>query len=144
MSKASKIFIPLYLLFFVVSFFYVKSVLKHEDISEKDKTKPVIIKEYAVTDYLKVIGPSFVKAYKVERKNTQSVMNMMENIRNNQGFVFEKIEYTHGTEIDSVFQTSAPEGYRWKIFLNGTDITNNIKNILLTNNSTYELKIVPK
>jgi hypothetical protein len=46
------------------------------------------------------------------------------------------------TEIDNVYGIAPPEGYKWKIFFNDNDITQEFQNVYLTDEAVYYIKLV--
>lgn len=143
-SKLTKLFIAFYILIFILGFFYVRSVLKEEALIEKGTDKIVTENSYKVNVSLKFTLNSTIEIFSIQLNNTDTVSNLLEELRGHQNLLFEKTEYAYGTEIDSVKNISAPEGYRWTIFYNNEDITNRIGSTHLTKNAVYELRITKK
>jgi hypothetical protein len=141
MPRKTIIFSLIYMIFLVFAFFYVKSVLKTESLFPKDNTKPKVEKTWSVTPSLTVYTASGVFTFSSTVKNTDLIMSFLEDLRNDRKLIFEKIDYTHGAEIDSVFGVKAPEGYRWSIILNGLDITNVMSTTRVLDGAVYELKL---
>ncbi|MBU0534876.1 MAG: hypothetical protein ABIJ82_00135 [Patescibacteria group bacterium] len=133
-----------YLSFIVVSFFYVKSILKTENLFPKDNVKPKIEKTWTISASLIVNTGSKTFNYKTDVKNTDSIMSFLEDLRNNKGLVFEKVDYTHGVEIDSLFNTKASDGYKWAVFQNGNDLTDALSSTRILDGAVYEIRLVKK
>jgi hypothetical protein len=144
MPRKTIIFSLLYVVFLVFAFFYVKSVLKTESLFPKDNTKPKVEKTWEVTPSLVVYTSSEKLMLESQVKNTDSIMSFLEDLRNDGKLIFEKIDYTHGAEIDSVFGSKAPEGYKWSIYLNSENLTNVMSSTRVLNGAVYELKIASK
>lgn len=141
MPRKTIILSLIYVIFVVFTIFYVKSILKTESLFPKDNTKPKVEKTWIVSATLIVnTGPKTL-SYKTEVKNTDTIMSFMEDLRNNNGLIFEKVDYAHGAEIDTVFNTKAPNGYRWSVFQNGTDVTNALSSTRLIDGAVYEIKL---
>lgn len=144
MPRKTIIFSLIYVVFVFLAFFYVKSILKTESLFPKDNTKPKIEKTWAVNASLIINTGSKTFNYKTEVKNTYTVMNFLEQLRNSASLVFEKVDYAHGVEIDSVFSAKAPEGYRWSVFQNSIDVTNIISTTRVLDGAIYEIKLTKK
>jgi heme/copper-type cytochrome/quinol oxidase subunit 2 len=144
MPRKTIVFSIFYLVFLVFAFFYVKSVLKTESLFPKDNAKPKVEKTWIVTPSLVVYTSLETLTLKSQVKNTESILNFLEYLRNDNKLIFEKIDYTHGTEIDSVFNVKAPVGYMWSVFLNGSNLTNIMSSRRVLDGAVYELKLVKK
>lgn len=142
MPRKTLIISTLYICFLILSFLYVKSVLKTQKLYQKDNSKPKIEKTWNVSASLIVYTESRTRNFKSEVKNTDSIMSFLEDIRNNQGLVFEKLSFTHGVEIDTLFNEKAPADYRWSVFMNGVDVTNYLTKDRVTDGAVYEIKLV--
>ncbi len=128
----------------VAGFFYVRSVVGENtaNVEKKENTSAgVEVKPAKIV--LKVYYNGSVKEYKAYMQNVDTVLDLLEELRSNQGFWYEKIAYTYGTELDEINHVEAPQGYKWKIFLDGTDITYSIGEKNLTEDEVFELKLVP-
>ncbi len=141
MKKSKKIFIPAYIAILLLSFLYIKSVLKETPIEEKEDKKEVQ-QPYSVTVTLKVNNGTSISTYTAQLKNTNSVRSLLEEVRDHNNFSFEITEYFHKIEIDTVNKIKTPEGHKWIVFNNGVDITNEIGNTYLEKNGIYELNLV--
>lgn len=144
MPKKTLIFSLIYVLCVVFALFYVKSILKTESLFPKDNAKPKVEKTWRVSATLTVYTGTNTFNYQADVKNTDSIMSFLEHLRNSHGLIFEKIDYTHGVEIDSLFSTKAPGGYRWSVFQNGNDVTNAISTTRIVDGAAYEIKLVSK
>jgi len=143
-SKLTKLFIPFYIFLFILGFFYVKGVLKEEALIKKGIEKKVTDNSFNVNVFLKLTLNSATQTFSAQLENTDSVSNLLNELRGHQNLLFEKTDYAHGTEIDSVKNISAPEGYRWAVFFNNEDITNKISSTYLTKDAIYELRVTKK
>jgi len=138
-SKVKNILIAAYILFMIFGAFYINSISKFTSIGQvnDNKTQPVKSKPAKVT---LIVNNS--KTYTKTLENTDSVSYFLEQLRQDKTFSYEKISYTYGTEIDNVDGQVAPEGYKWKVYQDGKDITFNISDTQLTDQTTYELNLV--
>lgn len=144
MPRKTVILSLIYTVLVICAFFYVKSILKTESLFPKDNTKPKVEKTWIVSANLIVSTGSKTLSYKTEVKNTDTIMSFMEDLRNNKGLIFEKIDYAHGTEIDTLFNIKAPDGYKWSVFLNSADMTNNLSTTRILDGAVYEIKVAAK
>lgn len=126
----------------VVFIVFVKSALdtkevKRETWSDNEnafEVKPVVV-------YLKLPNGT---QYRVRLENKDSVTNLLEYLRNNNNFWYEKTAYTYGTELENINGQKAKDGFRWAVFYNGVDITFKIESLKLENGAVYEIKQMPR
>lgn len=142
MSKTSKILAGLYILFCVFSFFYVRNVLKSENVRQKREEDVDIEEVYKIDITLNYYDGSSQKQLSEVMKNTDDIMNFLNELRQRKKIVFEKIEYTYGTEIESVNGVLPKEGYKWAIIEDGKDITLDIENIKVPKDGNLDLRII--
>ena len=144
MPRKTVIFSLIYVLFVVWAFFFVRSILRTEPLFTKDNTKPKIAKIWTVSATVMVNTGTNTISYKGSAKNTDTVMSFLEDLRHAQGLIFEKRDFSHGVEIDTLFGSKAPDGYRWAMSLNGTDITNALPSTEIVDKAVYEINLVKK
>ena len=137
MEKAKKYFPYVYIIFLVFSFFYVRSVMKEGDLRDYDETVDKAIKEVAV-DVILVVGN---ESYSVKLESRDTVLDLLEDLRGDDKFHYEKTDYTYGTELDSVNGVKPSPGYKWKVFRGNEDITHTIGDIYLTDDTTYTIRL---
>lgn len=130
-----------YVIIMVLGFFYVKNVLATVEIldykkekSDSFEVKPVIVK----------LNFNDQKTFRLKMQNTDSIGDFLDKIRDEELFFFERIKYTYGTELDYIDKQKTPVGFVWKIFLNGKDITFDIDKTNLTDDVTYDLRLIKK
>lgn len=140
MQKIKKILIPLYILFLIGSFFYVRSVVKEKSVDVDQKEEEKVVEVKPVTVFLKYDGIT----QKMKMKNVETVLDLLETLRDDGKIIFEKTLYTYGIELDHFNRVVAPEGYHWRVFYKDQDITDSMGNVNLEDNSTYEVKLVEK
>ena len=142
-QEIQRIYYFLFLLLIFIIVLFVRSAIKSEDVdvgTRKEK-KGFVVKPVKVK--LNIIkSESTIFEYSVELQNDDTVIDLLEYLRNHNGFTYEKIAYIYGTEIDNVNNFRAPEGFKWRILNNGTDITFEIGNTNLKDKSVYEIKLV--
>ncbi len=134
-----------YLILLVTAFFYVKSVLDIDSFKATEKQAPKqAVKVEDVTVNLITDLPEGVKEYKATMKNTNSVKDLLDALRDKQGLLYESDLYTYGTEIVTVFDKEADLGKKWAVLVDNKDITANISNTYLTDKARYELQQLAK
>jgi len=128
-----------YILFLVFGFVYVRKVITSTSIKtyEKDNDKKESVKPAKA--YLIFQGKD---TFNARLQNIDTVGDFLNKLRDNDQLFFERTRYTYGTEISDVNHVKTPEGFEWKVFSNGTDITYAVDDIKLVDESTYELKLV--
>lgn len=144
MPKRTIILVLLYLGFVFLAFLYIRDTLNHEALTPKDNTKRVIEKVYDVNVTLNLQTASFKQIYTLKLKSDDSVLHFLEELRSHNGLIYEKKDFAHGTEIESVFNSLPPVGFKWAVLKDGVDITNKIGDILLVDKATYTLTQVLK
>ncbi len=80
--------------------------------------------------------------YKLKMKNTDTVLDLLEEVRDKNDFTFERTAYTYGNEIEQVNKKVPLEGEEWAVFKNEEDITKEIGDIYLENDQVYEVKTI--
>lgn len=141
MKKTTKIFIPVYIAILILSFLYIKSVLRESPLDKKE-TKQEVQQPYTVNVSLRVNNGLNVSTYNTQLKNIDTVKDLFEEIRDHNNFSYEITEYFHKNEIDTVNKIKTPLGYKWIVEVDGEDITNEIGNVYLKKDGIYELKLV--
>ncbi|MBU0650181.1 hypothetical protein KJ605_01190 [Patescibacteria group bacterium] len=142
---SAKLFKAGYLLFLVLGFFYVRGVLDTDSfkVSERGSDKPVEkVRELSIK--LAVITESGQKDYQTTLKNTDSVKDLLEKLRQDQALMYEVDLYTYGLEIYSVLGKTAEQDKKWAILLEGQDITNKINEERLMEDGMYVLKQITR
>jgi len=147
MSKSKKILIISYILILGISFFYVRSVLKKDNIEVYEEEDKSVEKKRSIKVTLKYFdgleNPS-VSEFEANLDDTETVEDFLRKLRRSKKIVYEITRYTYGTEIDSVNGVKPKENYKWAVIFNGNDITSNIEKIKLVKKGVYELKMIPK
>ncbi|MDC0449243.1 hypothetical protein OAL67_01410 [bacterium] len=143
-----KFIVPIYIIFLLLVFFYVKSVLnqeeidigqKEEDHSEVQEVKPVVV-------YLEIGDPA-IRTYRSRLKNVNSVLDFFEYLRENEGFSYEITAHRTNIIIDHVnYIRPMTEYHRWAIFdaSKPFEITNVFENTALEDGKTYVLKQITR
>ncbi len=140
MQKLNKLLVPLYILFLIFSFFYVKSVLKGVPVSTADKKEEENVGIKNITVTLTVMSPSYTKTYTQQSKNVDSASDLLLKIKeNNQDFTFDRTAYSYGSEFDHVNNLEATETMKWKMLDGETDITLKMDSMYLVDGKNYIL-----
>lgn len=130
-----------YLIVLCTILLYVKSVLDVDSFKAKIKEaeKPSVeVKSAAIT--LKVELPEGVKKFAAVRKNTDSVLDFLSELRDKQELFYEIDLYVYGIEVVNVNNIEASSSNRWAVYLEDKDITNKLGDIYLEDGKTYILK----
>ena len=144
MSKKAKILSLLYILFVFLSFFYIKSVLKTENVRTKVPLDKNVEDVYKINVTLNFNNENNTYYLTEEMSNVDTIIKLLEQLRKHGKLIYEKTDYTYGIEIDSVNNKTLSNGYKWAVIKDGKDITNDIANTKISKNSTLELKPIQK
>ena len=114
--KTKKIVYILSIIFVVFSYFFVRHSLDSEDIKVIDTSNQ---EEDDVPEVSPAIAHLLVTDgvhnwnYRARMKNTNSVADFMEELRDAEGFSYELTAYTYGTDISKVNGITATEDKKW-------------------------------
>lgn len=144
LKEVKKYLIGIYIILMVGGIFYVNNVLEHTEIDELDKDKEEVDKVHPVKVYLNLDDGTKTETYEVKLSTRESVNDLLENLRDNNKIFFEKTRYIYGDEIEDVNKKDISENYHWKVFFNDTDITYQMNDVRLVDNTTYHLRLVKK
>ena len=142
MAKFKPVFITLGMYAFAALFIAysinqktVNVAIKEErDVDEKLETHPV--KTYLI------INNGFTETeYYARLEDSDSLSYLFDYHRENSELTYEKTRYIYGAAIDSINGYKALDGYVWKVYNDGEDITFNIDGVDLENNHVYLLKL---
>ena len=130
-----------YVIFLIIGYVYIKNVLKQSLVPIQDtlreEKKSIDVKEAIVT--LKVDNGSTLITYRATLKNTDSIYDMLERLRNKDTFTYEKVAYVYGTELDFINGEKAPQNYKWKLYDANKDVTFTASDINLIDGNIYNL-----
>ncbi|HPD74370.1 MAG TPA: hypothetical protein PLX95_03795 [bacterium] len=144
MNKTKIIMIISYIFLSTLLVFYVKSILKRDDLKIYEKKKIEVEESYSVDVTLKLINGKIINEFTKTLKNTDSVEELMKKIRSSGDISYEIVKYTYGVDIVSVNGNVSKDGFKWAIIKDNEDITLNIDKVNLEKGKTYELKIIEK
>jgi hypothetical protein len=131
-----------YLILLATTVIYIKSVLDVDSFkaSEKVVEKPAEKIRVVTVNLLLVERGQTTKSYTAKLRNIDTVEDFLKEVRDKQGFYYEKELYTYGTEILTVFDQIPEKGEKWAVLLNDKDITNRVSDEYLIDDSTYVIK----
>lgn len=140
--KLKNILAILYILLIVVGFFYVRQTLKtgSQDIDSKQEEKDSI-KTFFTTATLNINNGTTTVSHQAKLLNTNSVLDLLDALRNEKKLTYETTMYIYGTEISEVNGVPATDGYKWKVYFNNKDITLDINKTYITEKAKYDLKL---
>ena len=142
MSKFKKISIVLYFVFVIFFYFFVKDALKDGNIDVSDVAVPEKVEEIKpAVVYLTVDDGMSRKEYRARMKNIDSYVDLLDEMRQNQDFLFEIVDYSYGPKIELVYNIETPQGYEWHAYYGDENITTNIGTTNLTDEGNYSLKL---
>jgi hypothetical protein len=143
MKKLTNLVYPVYIILLLMGFLFVKQTLSEGDIKvEKKGEKKISIEVKPAVVYMQVQSPYYNQKYRMRLKNTDSVNDFLEELRDKESLYFEKIMYTYGPEIIDVANFKTPDGYRWAVFQGEKDISYDVNDIYLIDETIYYLKLI--
>lgn len=145
-SKFKRYFPIFYIVFLIISVFYVRYALNKKLVDVKTATKEEKkepAKEIKVS--LEIFNENkFVVSYpKIKMTNQDAINDLLDNLYGDHNFRYEKTEYTYGTEYDAILGVMAKEGYRWILFDGSLDITND-PSVPLKKDGAYKFVLTKK
>ncbi len=141
--KSKYVWMTVYVLSVGLTFWYVRSVLKTGtiDVSAQQEEKKVAdVKSVKVS--LAVEMPKSTISYDAKLKNTDTVLDLLNTLRDTTNFTYQKTAYIDRVELDFINGIYPQGGYKWKIFFNGEDITQKFQDMYLQNKDLYTIKLV--
>ena len=140
MQKLNKLLVPLYVLFLILSFFYVKSILKGVPVSTVDTLEEENPEVKSIAVSLTVKAPTYTKTYTQQSKSADSTSDLLLKIKeNNPDFTFDRTAYSYGSEVDHVNNIKSTETMKWKMLDGNTDITLKMDDTTLVDGKNYVL-----
>jgi hypothetical protein len=132
----------IYALFVVTIFWYVNGILKNDvvDVMQQQTAKKIAeIKPVKIT--LNVELPQTTLSYNTTMNNSDSVLDLLNNIRKTTTFEYQKTSYVDRNEIDYINGIYPQGSYKWKIFSGPQDITQVFQDTYLKDNGIYTIKL---
>jgi len=131
-----------YILLMVFSFFYVRKVLSEGDLKVTTREKSRGFDEKPAKVTLIIAGPGIGVKYTVDMKNTDTVMDLLDKVSEEQGLEYDMTSYVNRTEFEHINGIKAPEGYVWKLLQGDSDLTEYIQNTKLRDENIYRIILV--
>lgn len=130
-----------YLILLVTSFFYVRSVLDADSFKavEKQSVKPAE-KVVGIDVKLSVYENNKTAVYESKMKSSDSVQDLLAELRKSRGLLYEVDIYTYGSEIVSVFDKEPDAGKKWAVLLGDNNLTSRMSDEYLVDDAEYILK----
>ncbi len=131
------------LVFALSGFFFVKSVFNEGsevdvDIKRSEKDVPEI-KPAKVT----LAVPATNSEYEITLDNQSSVLDLLEQLRSQQGFTFEKVAYISGTELKTVNNLPVNDAVVWVVRVHddtgASKVINKIEDYKLVDGAKYSV-----
>lgn len=82
--------------------------------------------------------------YYARLDDSYSFMGLLDYHKKKSGLTFSKTLYSFGTSLDDINGHTAPNGYGWRVYNNGEDITHNLSGLKLENEHVYLIKLEPQ
>lgn len=140
MEKLRKILVPAYIVFLVLSFLYVRSVLKGVPVSVQDNSDEKSLESKPVIVSLTVRGVGQGSSYSQKLTTNDSVSDLLLSIKEEVGgFTFDRISYSYGSEFDHVNNIKNTGDMKWKVYDGAEDITLSMDEIKLEDGKNYTL-----
>ena len=149
-EKLRKIAFPAYLIFLILSFLYISSILQEGSIplskkgAEEKATEVHPAKVTLIVYETKTLTSQDVgKTYEARLTTQDTISDFLDKLRSNKQFFFEKTLYIDHIELTDVDHEKTPDGYMWRLFNDKwQDITDNFEQIYLKDTTTSYLKLV--
>jgi|GEM_PF-3277633 len=140
MHKLRKVLVTGYVIFLILSFFYVRSVLEGVPVSVEDTSNTKNIEYKPVKVSLTVKGPSINKTYSHKLNSNDSISDLLLVVKEeNTDFTFDKISYSYGSELEHVNNIKNTLDMKWKIYDGTEDVTLQIDSTKLKDGKNYTL-----
>lgn len=146
--------IILYVAILIGGYYFVDQALKDDSFSiqkeEKEKAKQ---EEKPIRVTLSVVNGRTNKTFQERMNNTQSVLDLIDALRQKGELKYEMRAYTYGTEIYTINGLASNDEYKWKVFMKSSqkDVSDQIDNLNLaeedilmlnkTINKEYEISL---
>ncbi|HSX39081.1 MAG TPA: hypothetical protein VLI92_00625 [Candidatus Saccharimonadales bacterium] len=129
-----------YLVFLVAGILYVHSVISSGKVQVSTQSTPKKVPKVRFIDVSLQIenGPT----YRIKLTNFDTVLDLLDEARQHNGFRYELVEYTDGTQIDSINGISSTAARKWRVFVGEKDVTSNMGDVVLENDKTYTIRSV--
>jgi hypothetical protein len=142
-----KVVVPIYIIILLLGFFYVKSVLKKDQIVVKEKeTEETSFEVKPAVAYLEVDYIHRTDSYRVRMENKDTVIDFLNYLRENEGFSYEITSNIYGTEFDHINGVEPGPGQKWQLVRKAgeewEDITVNAGKERLEDETEYKFRLI--
>jgi hypothetical protein len=134
-----KVIAGTYIIFCTAIFLFAKNSLKQDGV--KIIEKPEKKKEVSVHPAKVWLNINNQYTYTTRLQTSDSVEDLLENLRNKDNFSYKVTAYNYGTEITEINGIKSTENTKWKIYKEEEDITYKISKTPLTDETTYLLTL---
>ncbi len=147
-QQQRKLLAYLYAFFFVLAIFFVRYALNQDlvDLDAKDDPLENLVLTRLVDVTLNLypdpIQEESVDSFKLKMSNHDSVLDFLSRLRSKGFLLYEIVAYTDHLEIVHVNHIYPQFGESWRLFFNGEDITNRLKDIHLNQSDVFDLKLI--
>ncbi len=126
-----------FLLVFIFIFSYRALNTEFVKVVEKEGSPKVEKEQEAkVTAYIENN-----KTYEVKLTESNTILDLLEELKKEEDLMFEKILYSYGIDIEHLNYVYPEEDETWAVFANGEDVTYELRDTYLEDHATYEFKI---
>jgi len=146
MNKFKSYFPFIYAVILIVSFFYIKSVLKQDtlEVNQVENVKKEQKEVKPVSVNLSVVSARQNMSYSLRKEDDETFDDFIEDLVDDGKLTYEKTEYTYGTVYDDINGEKAPEGYEWRLYKGDEEITYNTSGVKLEDDATYKFILSEK
>jgi hypothetical protein len=124
---------------------FVNASLKEKEVKVVDKQPAPKVKEIhpAKITLNIVVDDHTITTYTARLETKDTIGELLEYLRKNDNFTYEKVAYVHGTEIDDINGIKASENQIWTIRMatSGEDITFKKENVFLEDKQIYTITL---
>ena len=144
MRKKKLILIISYILLSTLLVFYIRSILKRDDLKIYIEKEIKLEKTVRVNVTLKINIRGTISEYSHNFENIDTVEELLLKVRGSGEITYEVTKYTSGIKINSVNGITPSDNFEWAVFKNDENITGRIDKISLEDGQIYELKMIQK
>jgi hypothetical protein len=146
MQKVKKSAILFYVLFLIFTYFFVKEALNEKKLSvtEKKEEKKEATKVVPVNTKLFIEFSSYTSTFNLKMKSTNSVLDVLNELRNNKRISYEVDEYTFGFKIAHINNNYSDDNSEWRIFYKEKDVTSSFDKTPIEDDTEIIIRKVPK
>jgi hypothetical protein len=141
--KLRKILIFSYILSLFFGTIYVYKIVNSDSLEVKEKSEKKDVVYYKPVRFtLKISSSRQKEEFNLRMENSNTILGVIDELRKDEKLTYEKTAYRYGTDLVQINNELAPEGFDWRIFANGQDVTYDISKIRIESDGIYELRLV--